>query len=65
MAFVRAKGPDGAEFTADEQAVLSMGDKVTVLKDKPAVDLNGRPLAPQPATDKAGQSKASSDKKEA
>lgn len=65
MAFVRAKGPDGAEFTVDERAVKSMGDKVTVLKDKPAVDINGRPLPFKPVTNKAGQPKASSDKKEA
>jgi hypothetical protein len=63
MAFVRVKGPDGAEFTTDEAAVPGMGDAVIVL-DKPAVDGNGRPLAFKPATDKAGQPKASTDKKE-
>lgn len=57
MAFVRCKGPDGAEFTVDEQAAASMGDEVAVL-DKPAVDINGRPLPPKPATDKAGRPKA-------
>ena len=62
MAFVRCKGPDGAEFTIDERAAKSMGDKVTVLKDKPAVDGNGRPMPAKPVTDKAGQPKASSDK---
>lgn len=62
MAFVRAKGPDGAEFTIDERAAKSMG--VTVL-DKPAVDANGRPLPFKPVTTKAGQPKASTEKKEA
>ena len=62
MAFVRVKGPDGAEFTIDERAVKGMD--VTVLKDKSAVDRNGRPLAYKPKTDKAGQrvSAASTDK---
>lgn len=55
MAFVRAKGPDGAEFTADERAVLSMGETVQILDKKAAVDGNGRPLAPKPLTDNAGQ----------
>lgn len=58
MAFVRCKGPDGAEFTVDEAAAKSMGDEVAVLEDKPAVDVNGRPLPPKPATDKAGRPKA-------
>lgn len=62
MAFVRVKGPDGSEFSIDERAVEGMG--VTVLKDKPGVDRNGRPLAFKPKTDKAGQrtSAASTDK---
>ena len=61
MAFVRVKGPDGAEFTIDERAVKGMG--VTVL-DKPGTDRNGRPLAYKPKTDKAGQrtTAASTDK---
>lgn len=64
MAFVRVKGPDGAEFSIDERAVKGMGSDVTVLKDKPAVDGNGRPLPFKPVTDKAGQPKAA-EKKEA
>ena len=63
MAFVRVKAPDGAEFSIDEAAVEGMG--VTVLDKKPAVDYSGRPLAFKPATDKAGQPKAATDKKEA
>jgi hypothetical protein len=59
MAFVRVKGPDGAEFTIDERAVKGMG--VTVLS-KDAVDINGRPLPTKPHTDKAGQPKASAPK---
>ena len=62
MGFVRAKGPDGAEFTIDENAARRMG--VDIL-GKPAVDANNRPLPFKPATDKAGQPKASaSEKKE-
>lgn len=61
MAFVRVKGPDGAEFTIDERAVKTLG--VSVLKDKPAVDRNGRALPAKPSTDKAGQPKAASDTK--
>lgn len=53
MAFVRVKGPDGAEFSIDEGVAESMG---TVLKDKPAVDDSGRPLPWKPVTDKAGKS---------
>ena len=57
MAFVRVKGPNGSEFSIDERAVEGMrGVQVT---DKPAVDINGRPLPPKPATDKAGQPKVS------
>lgn len=56
MAFVRVKGPDGAEFTIDERAVKGAG--VTVL-NKPAVDANGRALAYKPVTDKAGNAKSS------
>lgn len=52
MAFVRVKGPDGAEFTIDEGVVGSMGVKVL---DKPAVDVNGRPLPWKPATNLAGK----------
>lgn len=63
MAFVRVKGPDGSEFTTDERAVKGMG--VTVL-NKPAVDVNGRPLPHKPHTNKAGQqvSAAKNDNKE-
>lgn len=56
MAFVRVKGPDGAQFSVDERAVKGMG--VTVL-NKPAVDRNGRPLPAKPHTDLAGQPKSS------
>lgn len=60
MAFVRVKGPDGAEFSVDERAVKGMG--VTVL-DKPATDRNGRTLPAKPHTNKAGQPKASASTK--
>ena len=60
MAFVRVKGPDGAEFTIDEVSVDRMG--VTVLKDKDAVDYNGRVLAPKPATTLAGEPKPAKNK---
>lgn len=59
MAFVRVKGPDGAEFSIDEGVAAEMG---TVLKDKPAVDGDGRVLPFKPATDKAGQPKAAATK---
>jgi hypothetical protein len=55
MGFVRCKGPDGAEFTAHEDAARAMGDGVKVLTSKPAVDVNGRPLPPKKATDLAGR----------
>ncbi len=54
MAFVRCKGPDGAEFTVDEVTAQSMG--VTVLNTKDAVDVNGRPLAPKYDIHKGGKS---------
>lgn len=54
MGFVRAKGPDGAEFTVGERAAASMGDEITVL-DKDPIDANGRPLPWKPVTDKAGE----------
>ena len=53
MAFVRVKGPDGAEFTVDEGAVPGMGPTVSVL-DKEAVDGNGRPLPPKYDIHKGG-----------
>lgn len=56
MGFVRAKGPDGAEFTIEEAAARRMG--ATVL-NKPAVDRNGRPLVAKPATKLDGKPKAS------
>lgn len=62
MGFVRVKGPDGSEFSIDEGAVKGMG--VTVL-DKPAVDVNGRPLAWKPATTKDGKPKAAAKTQEA
>lgn len=55
MGFVRAKGPDGAEFTIDEQAAKAMGEDVKILTGKDAVDGNGRPLPFKPVTDKAGK----------
>lgn len=55
MAFVRAKGPDGAEFTIDEAAASALGARV--LK-KPAVDVNGRPLPDKPYVDLAGRTVA-------
>ena len=61
MAFVRAEAPDGSRFTIDEGAVEGLGSKV--LKNEAAVDRNGRPLAPEPATKKGGAS--ASEKKEA
>ena len=64
MAFVRVKGPDGAEFSIDEEAVPGMGDAVSVLEDKPAVDASGRPLEFKPATDKAGKPKPAASTKE-
>ena len=53
MAFVRAKGPDGAEFTVDEGAVETLG--ATLVKNAEAVDVNGRPLPPTEPT-KSGKS---------
>jgi hypothetical protein len=61
MAFVRAEAPDGSRFTIDEGAVETLGSKV--LKGTDAVDVNGRPLPPEPAPEKGG--KAASEKKEA
>lgn len=55
MAFKRYKGPDGAEFTADEVTGKAMGLEPL---SKPAVDRNHRPLPVKPNTDKAGQPKA-------
>lgn len=63
MAFVRVKGPDGAEFTIDEGAVEALG--ASVLKGKDAVDVNGQPLPAKYPTDLAGQPKGSSATKEA
>lgn len=52
MAWKRYKDPaSGDEFTADERAGAAMGLKPL---DKDAVDASGRPLAPKPHTDKAG-----------
>lgn len=59
MGFVRCKGPDGAEFTVHEVAAAAMGGEVKVL-DKPAVDVNGRPLPPKNATDLAGRERTPS-----
>lgn len=61
MAFVRCKGPDGAEFTVDEVTAQSMG--VPVL-NKEAVDVNGRPLPPKHDIHKGGTAKAATDKKD-
>ena len=47
MAFVRAEGPDGSKFTVDEGAVETLGAKL--LPDEEAVDVNGRPIAFEPA----------------
>lgn len=51
MAFVRVKGPDGAEFTTGERAAKASGYKVL---DKDAVDANGRPLPPKYDIHKGG-----------
>lgn len=63
MAFVRVKGPDGAEFTVDEGAVKAL--EVSVLKDKDAVDVNGQPLPAKYPTDLAGEPRAAAKQKEA
>lgn len=60
MGFVRAKGPDGAEFTIDEGAVKTLS--ATVIKDADAVDVNGRPLPFEAAPTRGG--KAADTKKE-
>lgn len=65
MAFVRVKGPDGAEFTVDEVAAKSMGSDVSVLSSKDAVDASGRPLPPKYPTTLDGKPKAATEKKEA
>ena len=52
MAWKRYKDPNsGDEFTADELFGAATGLKPI---DKEAVDASGRPLAPLPHTDKAG-----------
>ena len=64
MAFVRCKGPDGAEFTVDETTAAGYDASVKVLTDKDAVDVNGRPIPPKYDIHKGGPIKAASDKKE-
>jgi len=59
--FVRVKGPDGSEFTTSEKAARVFG--ATVI-DKPAVDVNGRPLAAKLNIHKGGTAKAASNQKE-
>lgn len=61
MAFVRVKGPDGAEFTVAETAAASMGLPPL---NKPAVDVNGRPLAPKHPTTLDGKPRSSEKPKE-
>lgn len=56
MGFVRVKGPDGAEFSISEEGAASMGDEVSVLEGKPALDINGRVLPPKYPTNLAGES---------
>jgi hypothetical protein len=60
MEFVRVKGPDGAEFTTSKKAARVFGAKVI---DKPAVDVNGRPLAPKYDIHKGGSVKAADTEK--
>lgn len=60
MAFVRVKGPDGAEYTTSERAAKASGAKVL---DKDAVDGNGRPLPPKYDIHKGG-AVANTDKKD-
>lgn len=60
MAFVRVKGPDGAEYTRHERAVMPSEQVI----DKDAVDGNGRPLAPKQDIHKGGSLKAATDKKD-
>ena len=63
MAFVRCKDPNsGDEFTVDETTAAAMG--VTVLTEKAATDVNGRPLPPKKNIHKGGTVKAASDKKD-
>lgn len=61
MAFVRVKSPNGDEFTVGERAVKALG--VTPI-DKPAVDINGRPLPPKKNIHKGGSTKAASEQKD-
>lgn len=57
---VRVKGPDGTEYTTSEKAARVFGAKVI---DKPAVDVNGRPLAPKYDIHKGGTVKAANSEK--
>jgi len=61
MALVRAKGPDGQEFYADERAAKAMGADIT---DKPVLDKYGRRIPIKPNIHKGGTLKAASNQKE-
>jgi hypothetical protein len=58
---VRVKGPDGTEYTTSEKAAGVFGAKVI---DKPAVDVNGRPLPPKHDIHKGGAVKPASTQKD-
>ena len=58
---VRVKGPDGTEYTTSEKAAKVFGAKVV---DKPAVDVNGRPLPPKYDIHKGGVKPSTTEKKD-
>lgn len=51
--FVRVKAPSGVEYSISED--YAVGEGLNIIKDKPAVDANGRPLPAKNPTDLAGE----------